>query len=376
MSQGSGSWLDRAQGLPRALRVAGTLVLPVLVLTAGQAYPGTLSPVHLQLALLASVVLAALLLGLAAGLACAALGFAILLWAAFQADAGGTLTLSLGSVLDAFLWFALAKLIVVLIALPHGTITRMLEVARQSDLDRTRKELLFNEMSHRVSNDISSVGGMLHMQAGTDPEAAAALYAAADRVLMFGRVHGRLSRNGAPDGVVDSRLFLEGLLADLRASLDSLRPITLVVDAEAHALHLARAGDMGLVVNELVTNALKHAFPGGREGIVRVTFRRLDTLFHLSVADNGVGFPPGQQPRPTDGSGLGSRILRALATQLGGRLDVVSGEVGGSICSLEFPAASSISTGPAAVGMASMAPTPRRTWSDRLTHLRRSRNKK
>lgn len=376
MSQESSSWLERLRGLPRALLVASTLALPLLVLVVGQAYLGLFSPVQLQLLLLASVILAALLLGLAAGLTGAALGFAMLLWAAFQRDAAGTPTLSPVSVLDAFLWFALAKLIVVLVAIPQGTIARLLEAGRHLSLDRSRKELLINEMSHRVSNDISSVVGMLHMQASADPEAATALNAAADRVLMLGHVHRRLSHSGAPDAVVDSRPFIEGLAADLRASLNSLRPITLVVEAEAHALPLARAGDIGLVVNELVTNALKHAFPGGREGIVRVTFRRVDDLFHLSVTDNGIGFPQTKQLPQIDGSGLGSRILRGLATQLGGRLEVTSGEVGGSVCLLKFPIPSPVPTGSVAQGIALTPEAPHGTWSGRLRRLRRSGDKR
>jgi len=375
MPQKPDSWLERLQGSPKALRVISTLVLPLLILFIGQAYPGALSPIHLHLVLLASVVLAALLLGLAAGLAYAALGFAAMLWWAFQTDASGFLALSPGSVLDAFLWFALAKLIVVLVALPQAVIARLLEAGRQAGLESARKELLFSEMSHRVSNDISSVVGLLHMQAGMDPEAATALNAAADRVLMLGRVHARLSRSGAPDAVIDSRLFLEGLLADLRASLNGVRPVSLVVEAEAHSLPLARAGDIGLVVNELVTNALKHAFPEGREGVVRVTFRRVGNLFHLSVADDGIGLSPGRQMPPGEGLGLGSRILRALAAQLGGRLDMESGKVAGSVCLLQFPVPTPSPSDTADAGRTPKAGISRRLWSNRATRFWQFRKK-
>jgi len=262
------------------------------------------------------------------------LGFGLMLWRAVDNTAGGGWALSFEAAVDGFFWFALAKLTAALVTAPQGLVTRLLERGWQAEAVARRRELLLAEMSHRTSNDLDLLVTMLQMQAAADPEAAEALGMAANRVSVFGRIHRRLSRGAEPGARVDSRLFLEGLVADLRAGLDGVRSVVLTVAAEAHFLSPARAGDIGLVVNELVTNALKHAFPNGREGVVRVTFRREEDAFELVVSDNGVGSTPGGAARA---GGIGNQILRALAVQLGGRLDMVSGEVGGTQCRLGFP---------------------------------------
>jgi hypothetical protein len=95
---------------------------------------------------------------------------------------------------------------------------------------------------------------------------------------------------------LDTRAFVAGLCADLEAAQagGALRPVALVAEAEAHPLDAERAVPLGLVLNEAVTNALKYAFPGERAGTVRVRFAREGAEFALTVADDGVGLPPGE----------------------------------------------------------------------------------
>jgi len=327
-------WFERVQALPTPLRLTAVIGLALVALAAAF-LPGALSAAQLALLLFATVLISALALGLAAGFASATLGFGLMLWRAVDTTAIDGWALSFQAALDAFLWFVLAKLAALLVAARQSVVRQLSETRRQAEAEARRQELLLAEMSHRMSNDLSLLSSMLQMQAAADPAAADALHVAAGRVFVLGRVHGRLSPGAEPRAVVDSRFFLEGLVADLRAGVDDMRPLALTVAAEAHALPLARAGDIGLVVNELITNALKYAFPGGREGVVRVSFRREEDIYELVVADNGIGAPPGQAAQD-DGGGLGSQILRGLAVQLGGRLDVVRGEVGGTQCRLRF----------------------------------------
>lgn len=335
MSRTPTSWFERIRALPVSLRLVGTAAL-LSVASAGL-LGGALSGAQFQLLLLATILVGTLLLGLTAGLAGATLGFGLMLWRAMEpATAGGSWALSFQAAFDAFLWFAVAKLAVALVAAPQGLVGRLSTAARRAEAEARRRELLLDEMSHRIGNSLHLLVNMLQMQATADPRAADALRSAARRVLVLGRVHGRLSRGTEPEAVVDSRLFLEGLVADLRAGVDGVRPVALTIAAEAHALPLAQAGDVGLIVNELVTNALKHAFPEGKEGVVRVTFRRDGGMYELAVADNGVGTAALERPG-RGGGGLGSRILRSLAAQLGGRLEVARGEVGGTLCLLRFP---------------------------------------
>lgn len=280
-----------------------------------------------MLVLLVPVVLASAGFGLAIGLACATLGFALILWQDLRA-AGG---IGLDAFIDAFLWFAVAKLTAALIATQRRQLRRQAAARREAEMAANQQGLLLDEMSHRVRNDMQRLIGMLQAQARTEPQAAQALQRAAGRVQVLGRLHQRLSRR-AETAVVDSKVFLDGLVEDLRIGIEPGRPIALTVTAEPHSLPLAMAADLGLVVNELVTNALKHGFPGSRSGVIRVAFGRDDDVYSLVVADTGIGLA-GEEPR----QGTGQRLIQALAAQLGGRMSLVGGEVGGTQVSLVFP---------------------------------------
>ncbi|RAI58472.1 sensor histidine kinase [Roseicella frigidaeris] len=270
-------------------------------------------------------------LGLGAGLAAAAAGFIWLLLPA--AEAG---TLGLGELLRGVLWFALAKALAVAIALLSGRLARLSGRLRGTEAVARERGLLLEEMSHRIRNDMQRLISLLQAQAGADPAAAPALLQAAGRIQVLGRVHRRLAtrRNG---GKVDSRAFLEGLVEDLGAALVPESGVALTAQAEAHPLPVAVAADLGLVVNELVTNALKYAFPHQRGGIVRVGFRRGGGEYSLTVADNGIGLAGERRAAAEGGSGM--RLVQALAGQLGGRLELRGGEVGGTLCTLHFPVA-------------------------------------
>jgi two-component sensor histidine kinase len=278
------------------------------------------------LLLLVPVVLAAASFGLAVGLASATLGFALILWQEVQL--AGTLTLD--GFVDAFLWFAVAKLTAALIAIQRRQLVRHATARYAAETAAGQQELLLDEMSHRVRNDMQRLTGMLQSQARTDPLAAQALQRAAGRVQVLGRLHQRLSRR-AETALVDSKTFLDGLVEDLRAGIEPGRPVAVTCVAESHSLPLAMAADLGLVVNELVTNALKHGFPSNRTGVIRVAFGRDDEFYSLMVADTGIG--PAEETR----QGMGQRLIQALATQLGGRVNLARGEVGGTQFSLVFP---------------------------------------
>src|SRR3954469_12536882 len=131
----------------------------------------------------------------------------------------------------------------------------------------------------------------------------------------MGRVNERLRRIDGPVAVVSSDEFIQGLCEDLKTALIGLRPISMHVAVAHHVLSQDRAVAVGLILNELLTNALKYAFPEDRHGHVRVTFERVGAEFVLRVSDNGVGIAP---ERSAQGSGLGQR----LALQLRSGFDV------------------------------------------------------
>src|SRR5581483_8926662 len=165
-----------------------------------------------------------------------------------------------------------------------------------------RVAMLLREFRHRVSNDMQRIVALLRLQARKTPEAKAALTDAATRVQVIGRIHDRLARE-AEHEMVDTRTFLHELVDDFRKALTDLRPIGFFVDAEPHQLSLSRMGAVGLIVNELVTNALKHAFPEPhREGAITVRFHREGRDFILCVQDDGVGVGC-PSAAPGDGTG-------------------------------------------------------------------------
>jgi two-component sensor histidine kinase len=117
--------------------------------------------------------------------------------------------------------------------------------------------------------------------------------------------------------------------------------VALHAEAEPHRLSTERSVQLGLVLNEAITNAFKYAFPEGRGGQVLVRFWREDGHFRLTVVDDGPGVSPDGEAAevPPRGSGLGTRLLRALAAQLRGSFARRAGEDGvGTVVELRFPA--------------------------------------
>jgi two-component sensor histidine kinase len=174
------------------------------------------------------------------------------------------------------------------------------------------QETRLAETLHRVRNDLGALASLLTLQSRRRPEAADALAAAANQIRVLGRLHSRFSLAADGEAVVFCDDFLRELVRDLETTHFGEGGVRLEVEAEREALPLRTASTLGLIVNELVTNAAKYAFPNGR-GAIRVSFRRAEGVDTLIVADDGVG--PGDR---IQGSGMGSDLLHRLAGQLGG----------------------------------------------------------
>ncbi|WP_207792121.1 sensor histidine kinase [Siccirubricoccus phaeus] len=217
-----------------------------------------------------------------------------------------------------------------------------------------RRGLLLREFRHRTRNDLHSLVALLRLRARAARSDAAreGLLEASEHAMALARVHTQLAGSGeiaGDDGTeVDTRLFVQGLCDGVLAAQvgDGLRPVSLVVEAESHKLDAERAVYLGLMVNEAVTNALKYAFPEERAGVVHVRLFRSSNDFVLTVTDDGIGLPPEGElmrapPGPLPpGSGLGTRLMRALAAQLRGTFSRHPGEGGqGTVAKLRFPSA-------------------------------------
>jgi two-component sensor histidine kinase len=192
------------------------------------------------------------------------------------------------------------------------------ELALRESRDRlealaARQSLLLREVNHRVANSLQLISSLLEMQARRtdDTDARDALHAAAERVEAVSLVHRRLYTS---DDVshVEMDQYLAGLVEELQRSVGAeAAPCSIRLSADPVRVETDKAVAIGLVVNELVTNAAKYAYPGGDGGEVRVEFRRRDGDLTLIVEDDGVGMPPGgAKPQ---GSGLGTIIVAAMA---------------------------------------------------------------
>jgi two-component sensor histidine kinase len=176
------------------------------------------------------------------------------------------------------------------------------------------KDLLLRELGHRTQNNLALVASVLSLQARTkdNPEARSALEKAVARVQAIASAHEHF-QPFRHDGRVEMRPYLEKLCTHLGDSLREVRPIAVKVEVDHVHLRTEQAVPLGLIANELVTNALKHAFPDDRSGTIRVSLKRGSSL-DLVVEDNGVGCPFHKTER------LGSRLTRLLAEQLGAKL--------------------------------------------------------
>ncbi|QCO18436.1 GAF domain-containing protein (plasmid) [Azospirillum brasilense] len=183
------------------------------------------------------------------------------------------------------------------------------------------KEALLKEIHHRVKNNLQLVTSLLNLQARRiEDEAVAALFAdSRDRVRSMALVHENLYRLGN-FARVPMREHLESVCAHLlRAYARQAGAVRLETAMDDLQLDLDRAVPCGLIVNELVSNALKHAFPGGRGGVLGVVLAVDGRECRLTVRDDGVGLPGGYDPDRMDT--LGFQLIADLVAQLHGSLE-------------------------------------------------------
>ncbi|MES1183117.1 MAG: MASE1 domain-containing protein [Myxococcales bacterium] len=194
---------------------------------------------------------------------------------------------------------------------------RLLESLRE-------KEVLLSEVHHRVKNNLQIVSSLLNLQAGqlADPVARQVFAETQSRIQAIALVHEKLYQSDSLSAF-SFRDYLSELVTALdRAQNGGGRGIALRVECDDLELSVDYAITCGLIVNELTTNALKHAFPAGRHGGIAIAVRRLDSAsIELSVSDDGVGLPESVDALRTRSVGLS--LVVGLARQLGASLQVI-----------------------------------------------------
>ncbi len=224
------------------------------------------------------------------------------------------------------------KIQLILLAIEDVTERVMLE--REHATAHQRIGVLLQELTHRVKNSLQIIVSVVSLEARNQKssEGKAALERVSHRIAALGRLYSILSEANAIEEV-DTATYLEALCRDLIESVqkENGASIALKTDIESEPLPADRAIPLGLIVNELVTNAVKYAFPSETRGTVAVTLKRIPGELRLTVADDGKGV----DPRRAD-SGLGGRLVEAFARQLGGQVERESGNTG-TIVSLTLP---------------------------------------
>lgn len=210
---------------------------------------------------------------------------------------------------------------------------------RTQDLVRAvdEREALLKEIHHRVKNNLQVISSMLNLQARriTDASLKGVFEESQQRIQTIALVHERLYQSAdlANIGFDD---YLKSLVANVMSAQNAAaRNVTATTEVEGVNLPIQAAIPCGLIVNELVTNSLKHAFPDGRAGTIAVTMKPAGDQVELRVVDDGVGLPTALDP--ANAKTLGLDLVYTFAEQLDATVDVSSTATGAAF-TLRFPA--------------------------------------
>jgi two-component sensor histidine kinase len=198
------------------------------------------------------------------------------------------------------------------------------QAARARKAQVEEQELLLREIDHRIKNNFMMVASLVDIQRrrSADGPVKDALTEVLTRIDSFSRAHSHLYHDPRNVGAVQMKDYLQELCDALAQALTLHGAVTLTCTSDQALLDRDRAVSIGLLVNELVTNAAKHAFDGRETGAITVSFRRQGAGWRLQVEDDGVGIDPEKPAKP--GGGLGKRLVDAFVRQAHGTLTTES----------------------------------------------------
>ncbi len=241
-------------------------------------------------------------------------------WLDLPMSPGSSATDTAGGWLMLGLYTVNAGLVIALIHAMHVTQDRLRAERRAAADMLALRQTLFQELQHRVSNSIQFVASLVRLQrrqVENDPTRVRLLMdETLSRLNIIARIHRRLYDANHPGSAFPD--LLRELCQDVLAATGT-RGITCLVESGAVTLSHEKAVCLSLIVTETLINALKHAFPGGGPGTIRIAIERSgETHYVLDIRDDGDGPPEGFDPAESEGFGM--RIIRGLAHQLGGEV--------------------------------------------------------
>jgi PAS domain S-box-containing protein len=214
-------------------------------------------------------------------------------------------------------------------------VTEARRIEEQMIASLREKEAMLKEIHHRVKNNLQIVTSLLNLQLDriTDPTVISELRESQNRVRSMALVHETLYLSGNL-GRINLSEYVDALSRHLFRSFGARAAyIQLELDVANVDLDLERAIPFGLIINELISNALKYAFPDGRTGRICISLQQTANHFELVFSDDGVGFA--EATKIGEVSTLGLRLVRDLVQQLNGTLQTVSGT--GVLFQIVFP---------------------------------------
>jgi two-component system, sensor histidine kinase PdtaS len=186
----------------------------------------------------------------------------------------------------------------------------------------TEKEWLLKEVHHRVKNNLHTIMCLLESQASRlQNEGLAAVEDSQHRIYAMSLIHKKLYQSEDFKSILMDKYIAE-LVEYLDDSFKSESGIQFILDIEALRLNITQAIPVALIINEAVTNSMKHAFPDKRPGMVTISMHKNGDQITLLLADNGVGI--GDRPTVTDTNSLGLELMKGLAREIHGRIEFAS----------------------------------------------------
>jgi PAS domain S-box-containing protein len=187
-----------------------------------------------------------------------------------------------------------------------------------------QKEILMIELQHRVKNNLGIISSLLSLEMPKlkDEHARAVFMNARTRILSMSGIYEQLYSSGNLESVNLAKYITDLVNMILKTYSIRSRNLLLETDLEDIELDLRRTVPLGLILNELITNILKYAYPDGRGGIINIEARKEENDITVKVGDNGIGLPEGFSIRKTDTMGLS--LVKMLVDQIRGTLNVES----------------------------------------------------
>jgi len=211
------------------------------------------------------------------------------------------------------------------------------QAVNEQDKGLEERDLLIEEINHRTKNNFQIVISLLEMQSrkAETPGVREAISAAISRIGGLARSHRILYAAGNPQQTVAMDTYLAELCENLSEAPGTGGFVRIETELAPVWLPRERAVAVGVILNELITNAFKHAFPDGRPGVVTVGLRHAEQGYELTVADDGVGLA---KPAAKPSSGLGRGLIDGFARQAGGSVIVGPNAGGGALATVTLKA--------------------------------------